>query len=429
MSAQRKRANGEGSIFPYRNGFAAYVWVTKPDGKRARKYVYGKTREDVHDKWIKLHSQAKAGPVATRVPTIGSYLTSWLADVVEPNRAPLTYATYETLARLYIIPGLGSLRLDRLQVRDVQTWLNKIAKTCQCCAQGKDAVRSERHRRCCARGACSNDLPAARTVKGARAVLRSALSQALIDELVTRNVAALAKLPPLRKRKGDAWSSDEARTFLESSRDGGDYLYAAYVLVLVLGLRKGEVLGLTWDHVDWAGWDKPCDEHGEEFCERCRENYDIGLRIDKQLQRVRGRLLHRETKTEESDAPLPLPAICVTALRQRRLRQLDVARAAGDEWHATNMVFTTRYGLPVEPRNFNRSYDSRITRAGLRKITVHDARRTCASLLVDLEVHPRVAMAILRHADFSITMEVYSQASSKATRDALKRLGQSLEGT
>lgn len=59
----RARANGEGSIFPYRTGFAAYVWVTKPDGKRTRKYVYGKTRDAVHDKWIKLHQQAKTGPV------------------------------------------------------------------------------------------------------------------------------------------------------------------------------------------------------------------------------------------------------------------------------------------------------------------------------------------------------------------------------
>jgi hypothetical protein len=63
------------AIFPYRNGYAAYVRVTKPDGRRTRKYVYGKTREDVHDKWIRLHAQAKAGPVATKVPTLPEYLT------------------------------------------------------------------------------------------------------------------------------------------------------------------------------------------------------------------------------------------------------------------------------------------------------------------------------------------------------------------
>jgi integrase len=89
------------------------------------------------------------------------------------------------------------------------------------------------------------------------------------------------------------------------------------------------------------------------------------------------------------------------------------------------MVFTTRFGLPVEPRNFNRSYDARIVKTSVRRIAVHDARRTCASLLVDLDVHPG-SRWILRHADFSITMEVYSQASSAATREALRRLGESL---
>lgn len=59
--------------------------------------------------------------------------------------------------------------------------------------------------------------------------------------------------------------------------------------------------------------------------------------------------------------------------------------------------------------------------------TVHDARRTCATLLVDLDVHPRVIMRILRHADLSVTMEIYARASSEATTDALRRLGDSLE--
>lgn len=423
-----KRANGEGSIFPYRNGFAAYVWVTKPDGKRTRKYAYGKTRDEVHDKWVRLHQQAKAGPIATNVPTLASYMAYWLAEIVEPNLAPLTYATYETLSRLYIVPGLGGKRLDaRLAVRDVQTWLNKVAKTCQCCAQGKDERRPSKKRKCCAVGRCCQDLPSARTVKGIRAVLRSALAQAVVEELLAKNVAALVKLPPIRNRKGKSWNSEQARAFLESSRDGNDYLYAAYVLVLVLGLRKGEVLGLAWEHIEWDGWNKPCTAHGEVFCEHCRDNHDIGLTVDKQLQRVRGKLLHRATKTEESDAPLPLPAICITALRLHHQQQKTAQEKAGEAWHDTGMIFTTRFGLPVEPRNFNRSYDSRIARADVPKITVHDARRTCGSLLVDLDVHPRVAMAILRHADFSITMEIYSQVSSKATREALRKLGQSLD--
>jgi integrase len=406
MTAKRTRANGEGSIFPYRNGYAAYVWVDKPDGKRARKYVYGQTRELVHDKWIRLHAQAKAGPVATSVPTVGDYLAYWIREVVQPNLAPLTAATYETMVRRYIVPGLGSKRLDRLQVRDVQAWINQVPKICQCCAQGKDASRKPDKQRCCAIGKCCHQAPATQTLGDLRKVLRSALTTAMSEELVTRNVAALIKLPPTRKRKGHAWSSDEARRFLESARAEHDPFYAAYVLVLVLAFRKGEVLGLSWDDV----------------------NFDAAeLTIGRQLQRVRGQLLHRETKTEGSDTTLPLPSICVAALRLRRVEQDEAQAKAGQRWRSTNLIFTTRYGTPIEPRNFSRSYDLRIAKARVRRITVHDARRTCGSLLADLDVHPRVAMQILRHARFSITMEIYTRVSSDRTRDALKRLGDSLD--
>ncbi len=59
---------------------------------------------------------------------------------------------------------------------------------------------------------------------------------------------------------------------------------------------------------------------------------------------------------------------------------------------------------------------------------VHNTRRTCASLLVALDVHPRVAMQILRHSQIAVTMQVYSEVPSEATQDALRRLGQSLDG-
>ncbi len=408
MTAKRSRANGEGSIFPYRNGYAAYAWVTKPDGKRTRKYVYGKTRDEVHKKWVKLLDQAQRGPVATKVPTLGEFLTYWLAEVVGPNLAPLTRSTYGTLIRLYIVPGLGAKRLDRLQVRDVQTWINQVGRTCQCCAQGKDIRRSADRQRCCAVGRCCRQTPSANTIGDLRKVLRSALSHAMTEELVSRNVAALVKLPPVRKKRGQSWSSEEARQFLESARRDGDPLYAAYVLVLVLGLRKGEVLGLTWDDLD-------LDE----------AELTVGL----QLQRVARQLLHRETKTAASDAMLPMPNLCVTALKLRIGSQEEARAETGIAWQGSKLVFTTSLGTPIEPRNFNRSWDTRCRKAGVRKITVHDARRTCGSLLADLEVHPRVAMAVLRHARFSITMEIYTQVSSKATRDALKRLGESLEGS
>jgi hypothetical protein len=91
----RARANGEGSIFPYRQGYATYAWVNTPNGKREKKWVYGKNRDDVHSKWIALQQKARTGTVATRAPTVGTYLTYWLEEIIKPNRAPLTYQTYE----------------------------------------------------------------------------------------------------------------------------------------------------------------------------------------------------------------------------------------------------------------------------------------------------------------------------------------------
>ena len=406
-----KRHNGEGSIFPYKNGFAAYVWITTPAGRRQRKWAYGKTREEVHGKWVELTRRASKGPMVSKAPTVGQYLTRWLAESVRPNLAPLTYATYESHVRNYLVPGLGHLRLDRLRVSDVQSWLNRLPSECQCCGQGKDARRALRGvARCCAIGACCRSLPSPRTIKDLRTVLRSALSAAMGEELLDRNVAALVKSPKQRKRKLVPWSSEEARRFLESARSDDDPLYAAYVMVLVLGLRKGEVLGLTWSSV----------------------NPDLTtMVVDHQLQRVGRALLHRETKTEASDADLPMPGLVAAALTLRRDRQDKERVAADDAWMALpegpHFVFTGRYGMPVDPRTLNRAFTARCTKAGVRHMTVHDARRTCATLLVDLDIHPRIIMRILRHADVAVTMEIYAQASSDATRDALRRLGESLE--
>ncbi|HUZ53496.1 MAG TPA: tyrosine-type recombinase/integrase [Streptosporangiaceae bacterium] len=409
----RGRANGEGSIYPYRNGYAAYAWVTTPSGDPARKYVYGKTREIVHDRWLKLQAKAAAASVPTTVPTLEQYLTRWLAEVVRPNLEPATHAYYETMVRLYICPTLGSKRLDRLQNRDVQTWITKLGTICQCCAQGKDTARPESKRRCCATGDCCRAYAGRRTVQAARNTLRAALNHAKdSDELLTRNAANYVKVPtPSKRRRRDSvWSVEEASKFLASAHEAGDPLYAAYVLILVNALRKGEVLGLTWPSID-------------------SDESEIDVRW--QLQRIGRQLIHKErVKTEDSDADdtLPMPDFCAAALKLRRTEQATAREAAGDRWQPSDLIFTTRWGTPIEPRNFNRSFEARCVRAGVPRIRVHDTRHTCASILADLDVHPRVAMRILRHAKIAITMEVYTKVSDRITRAALKRLSDTLGG-
>ncbi|TQS19885.1 site-specific integrase [Microbispora sp. KK1-11] len=405
-----KRSNGEGSVFPYKDGWAGYVWVTTPEGKRTRKWAYGKTREETHAKWLKLHELASKGPVPTKHPTVAAYLNRWLAEVVKPNREPTTYAGYEALVRLYMIPGLGKKRLDKLTVREVQTWLNTLPMLCTCCDQQKDLKRPEA-KRCCSKGKCCKSYPSRGTIASIRRVLRSAIGQAVREELISKNVVALTTLPSAskssKKRKHDTWSVDEARRFLEHLRAVEEPLYAAFVLTLALGLRRGEVLGLTWDCVDLTGQE---------------------LWISHQLNRVRGELLHRDTtKTEDSAASLPLPGLCVTALKHRRRVQDDARKDVGERWKDSDLVFTTKYGTPIEPRNFNRSFEMHCRNADVPRIRVHDTRHTCASLLAALDVHPRVAMRILRHSQISVTMNVYTQVPSPETRKALDRLNQNLD--
>jgi integrase len=404
-----KRGNGEGSIYPYKNGFAAYVWVDTPEGKRKRKYVYGKTREEVHDKWINLHAEAKKGPVATRHRTLAVFLAYWLEEIVKPNLAPLTYVSYEGSVRLYIDPHLGSKRLDKLTVRDVREWLNKLAATCQCCAQGKDAKRRPDTQRCCAVGECCKAHPSRRVVQAARDALRAALAHAVAEEEIGKNVASLVKVPKPRRQKIKPWSVAEAGRFLADCADREDHLFAAWMLVLCLGLRRGEVLGLTWKSVDF--------DRGEIY-------------VDHQIQRAGRQILHRETKTEESDDFLPLPGVCLKALRMRRAQQIGDRKALGELWQDTaGLVFTTKYGTPIEPGNLTRMFALRARRAGVRVIPLRNTRHTCSSLLVALQVHPKVAQRILRHSQIAMTMEVYAEASEEEVRAALGKLSNAMGGT
>jgi len=318
---------------------------------------------------------------------------------VRPNLAPTTAKNYEMFTRLYILPDLGKRRLDRLSVREVQAWVNHLRTRCQCCAQGKDARREVP--RCCAKGNCCRQVPRDWTIRQAWTILRSALSSAQREELVTRNVAGLVRMPVPRTDRATIWSVEQVRQFLDSANADDDPLLVGYTLLLVLGLRRGEVLGLAWDDVD----------------------LDVGeARIAWQLQRVDGSLVRRRTKTTSSDAVLPLPEICLVGLKDRLALESRWRTHASEAWQDCGLVLTTQYGMPIDPRNFHRMFKDRARKADVPQISVHSARRTCASLLVALNVHPRVAMSILRHSQIAVTMDVYSQATAEGTRSALRDL-------
>lgn len=122
-------------------------------------------------------------------------------------------------------------------------------------------------------------------------MLRTALTAATREELVTRNVASLVEAPKVVSRETTPWTLDETLTFLEEARR--DPLYAAFVLAIAMGLRRGEVLGLRWSDVDLD---------------------DRVIRVSNQVQRIGGELYQDTTKTGKI-RPVPLPLICLAALR------------------------------------------------------------------------------------------------------------------
>ncbi|MFI6849040.1 hypothetical protein [Kitasatospora sp. NPDC050467] len=213
-----KRANGEGSITRRKDGlYHGRVYVTTTSGVPKRVSVYGKTREEVHEKITALKAQDNQGiPTPDTNVKMAEYLTYWLATVVKVNRRPKTYQGYESVVRVHLVPGLGTKKLRTLRAADVRTWLARVAGACQCCKNGLDAARREPE--CCAAGECCEMRLSRRMVQSIHAVLRNALESAVREELILRNVAKLVQVPTPDYGTGKGLTVPQARLAPEVGR-------------------------------------------------------------------------------------------------------------------------------------------------------------------------------------------------------------------
>ncbi|GGP55474.1 site-specific integrase [Streptomyces abikoensis] len=376
MASQRKRnPNGAGTITKRKDGrYQAAVYVLQPDGTRARKFAYGKTWAECDAKRRELLNKVDNGvPVPTRSAKLSEWLPYWLDNIIKPHRKPTTYSKYEMHVRLYLVPRLGKKTLEKLSARDVRRALKEIT------AAATAATARESHR-----------------------VLRSALSAACREELITRNVVKLVEAPKVSPYEGRVWTLGQTADFILTARR--DPLYAAFMLAIGLGLRRGELVGLRWQDIDFES---------------------RTLQVLKQRQRVMGENYEDDTKNRRKRT-LPLPLLCVAPLRWQRLRQEAMRVKAGSSWHETDLVFTTRTGRPIEGSNVLRSFYRLTDRAGLPRIRVHDARHGAATLLAVGNVHPRVAMEILGHSKISVTMDVYTHVPDELKRDAIAHMDRML---
>jgi integrase len=251
---------------------------------------------------------------------------------------------------------------------------------------------------------CCEQYPSVGTRRALLRVLRAALQHAVNEEeLVSRNVAKQVRMPSGAVRKVKPWTADEAARFLQEARE--DRLYALWAVALSVGLRKGEALGLRWADIDFV--------NGR-------------LEVVQSAQYLNGRVVFLRPKTESSENWVPLTDEMVRILRQRRAEQLaNKVEAAGNEH---GLVFTSKNGTPLLPRNLNRSFERMCRRAGVRQIRLHDLRHSCATLLFAQGADAATVQRILRHSSIAVTTGVYMEVIEEVRRDALAGMNSLLRG-
>lgn len=214
-----KRGNGEGSIYEHkRNGKkvgyrGAYTVYTADRPKR--RYVTGKTRQEVRQKLTKAMADRDGGLIFDAgILTVGEYLTRWLEGSVRGTVRTSTYETTGCIVRPHLVPAVGRLKLKDLSPTHVRGFYREKLD--------------------------SGLSPA--TVRKMHSVLSKALKQATLDGLIPRNVCEAVKPPKVERKEITPLDREQARTLLKAA--SGDRLETLYVLAIHTGMREGELLGL-----------------------------------------------------------------------------------------------------------------------------------------------------------------------------------------
>jgi integrase len=376
-----RRGKHEGSIYQRKDHrWAAAVDLGFVDGARVRKTFYGPTREAVRKRLnIALGKHEQGGIISTNdTITVKKHLETWLANI---SVRPKTRRQYEQVVRLYLEPALGPVRLNKLEADQVRAMVRGLE----------------------ARGLSM------RTATLARDILRIALSQAVSDELIARNVAELVRRPKGRRREWTVLSPGEARALLDAL--SGHRLEALVTCGLALGLRLGEALGLQWADIDFTA-------------------ARLTIRHALQTNKTKRELV--DTKSRESHRTIAVPALVIRSLEQHKKAQAERQLAAGGAWQKSDFVFTTRVGRPLEGTLVTRDLRALVERLWVggrddcehdrtrdRKcldcpalrlpgLSYHALRHSCASLLLAAGIPVRDVSELLGHSDIRLTLSTYA---------------------
>ncbi len=325
---------------------------------------------------------AASGDAGAERNTVGAVVDRWVAGKVDVSNK--TRLQYEWAAG-HIRAGIGGVPIDRLDRDDVARWLDSLA---------------------------SDGLLARRSIQIMRMVLRASLDDAVDLGDIRRNPAARVGMPRHvaktdRELERIAWTEDELRTFLARS---SDHRWAGPIrLAALYGLRRSELLGLSWSSVD------------------LRKRL---VRIERGLIEVHGRPEWSDGKNASARRTIPIDRSVAAALRTHRGVQAEERLIAGADWHDEDLVIATRNGRRVSPGNFDQTLERLVRQAGVTRLTSHGLRHTAATHMVrhasDLgEI--RAAADILGHSP-DMLMRTYAHVMPESIRTVTDKIERRTQG-
>lgn len=353
----------------------------KPDGSRAQRTATFRTRREARA-WLAATRQAVGSGtyVAPARTTVAEHLDAWLAG--RRGLRPATVRSYTDALRP-VRDMLGAVQLQQLTRADVE---RVVAAMLDGTAR---------------RGGVAGKPLSPRAVNLTVGVLRSALESAVRDGQLTRNPAAYVERVPQPRTERRTWTVDDVRAFLATTAT--DRHAAAWRLSL-LGLRRSEVLGLTWDAVDL-------------------DAATLTVRQARTMVAGLGEVV-ADPKTARSRRTLPLDPGTVAALRAARKRQAEERLAAGPAYDgAGGYVVVDELGRPPLPGSYSDRFHRLARKAGVPVVRLHDARHSCLTLMHLAGVPIAVVSAWAGHHSAAFTLATYVHSQDAALAEAGVVLG------
>jgi integrase len=354
-----KRANGEGSIYQRKSDGKWVGSISLTTG--GRKVFYGKTKTEVREKLNEAIYEQQRGMLSVG-PNVAlkEYLEDWLENIHKPTIRLSTYQNYRKLLNNYLVPGLGTIKLQKLTPQQVQAFYSRKI------SEGLSP----------------------KTVNNVHGVLHKALDNAVKWNILPRNVCDAVTPPRVPRKELNYLTSDQARILLEKVKE--HRLEALLTLAITTGMRRGELLALRWLDIDFN---------------------DGSLQVKRAVSYLKEYgYVESEPKTSKSRRTIKLPDFVMPILIQHRERQQEQQNNAGTVWVNKGLVFTNAWGDFYSPSTMLKVFRRFLESIGMPHMRFHDLRHSAATILLEMEVHPKVVQEILGHSQITTTMDIYSHA-------------------